>query len=465
MKKLLILLFTNFFSFSQIVIREEIPSWFTLPTTTNNPTFIGNTFPKGVIPPKNKVFWGNPVLPWDFVDVNGKNPVLESGFTHVDAQSQGIGSSVSKDKFAYLMGDGMYANLANPMDVTLWKDNYIKDFSYNSSLILLDFEHFHYGSLDIANKLKDFNAIVRARGSRLGLWAQGWSHVQAFGGSDGAINEASIRMWKSWYDTVDYGNYLISIPDMDISNSFNYYGSGVDPSQLYRVMQMHEISKKNKPSILSIPTCYVHIETLDGHIGQEADVITANNQVKKIRKKMLLPFSQMYADALWGMVWDGWYHFETGHQNTDDKNYYHSEGTDNNDTAFKGTVNGISVSKINRDTYFGSYNYLALAIWQMSQPHIKPIIENENKWLMPNFTTNGIVRTGDDIFPSFCSFHKDPLIRFKYSDDRKKVLYMAQNTYNNTIQNTTISDPNNTWNATITLKGAWPSFGIITLYN
>ena len=65
--------------------------------------------------------------------------------------------------------------------------------------------------------------------------------------------------------------------------------------------------------------------------------------------------------------------------------------------------------------YFGFYNYHILGMWQASQN--KDIIEASTEWFMPEFrtTTCGVWRTGDERFPSYCNFYKEPLVRVKKS--------------------------------------------------
>jgi hypothetical protein len=91
--------------------------------------------------------------------------------------------------------------------------------------------------------------------------------------------------------------------------------------------------------------------------------------------------------------------------------------------------------------YFGFYNYHVLGMWHASQN--KDIIEAGSEWFMPEFRTSAgkVWRIGDERYPSFCSFYKEPLVRAKKSADGSEWLVIACNLYNTGVQKVALRSP------------------------
>ena len=85
----------------------------------------------------------------------------------------------------------------------------------------------------------------------------------------------------------------------------------------------------------------------------------------------------------------------------------------------KRTINGTEVALNYYLKYFGFYNFHVLGMWQASQN--KDIIEAATRWEMPEIRTsiNNVWRTGDERYPSYVNYYKEPLARVKLSADGK----------------------------------------------
>ena len=106
--------------------------------------------------------------------------------------------------------------------------------------------------------------------------------------------------------------------------------------------------------------------------------------------------------------------------------------------------------------YFGFYNFHVLGMWQASQN--KDIIEAATRWEMPEIQTskNNIWRTGDERYPSYVNFHKEPLTRVKLSADGKTLLVMACNPHNKGVEKVRIRRPGATEEFEFQLVGDFP---------
>ena len=131
---------------------------------------------------------------------------------------------------------------------------------------------------------------------------------------------------------------------------------------------------------------------------------------------------------------DGIYCWETGNGYSEDVADAGVIGPDGYPTSERKIVNGVEKNATYYIKYFGFYNYHVLGMWQASQN--KSIIEASTPWIIPELwtSTNKVWRTGDDRYPSYCNFYKEPLIRAKYSADGKTLLVIACNPYNRDVQ-------------------------------
>jgi hypothetical protein len=202
-------------------------------------------------------------------------------------------------------------------------------------------------------------------------------------------------------------------------------------------------------------------EHIDGYRPQEWDIKMPNGVIKKMKKKYNVPASQVYADILWGAVWDGLYHFETGLLSTDDMNYAYNEYDDDYDAyalSHKINIRGKLTVGAWKGIYYGFYNYTHLGLWQQSQSHIKPIIENNNEWVSPEYMVKDW-RTGVQVRPHYAQFYKEPVIKYKLSTDGNTALVIAQNPYSSKVEEVKIKI--NGKISTLVLNSSWPVIGTI----
>jgi hypothetical protein len=347
------------------------------------------------------------------------------------------------------------------MNTAKWFSSGLYGFATSQDVILLDFEHFGYGSGAITTKLGEFRAGVEARGSHLGIWANSLVNANSLQ-IGGVANSTTVATWRTLYNDPSSLFNQAYYSGMHISCSMSYHAKELEGSTLYVTMLQHELSKIARPTVISMPSYWVWAETLDNWPHGQFDMLKPNGQVKTMHKKQEIPASTMYGDALWGMVWDGWHHFETNRLQTDDKAYAFDETADT--IIQKKNVRGHQVDAAYKGSYYGFYNYVHLALWQMSQEPYKSIIENSNAWLRPNYNVTNkanVNRTGDATYTASAHLYKEPLIRIKYSADNTKVLFIAQNPYNATTDNVTIG--HGAWTVNIVLNGSWPTHGVITV--
>ncbi len=128
------------------------------------------------------------------------------------------------------------------------------------------------------------------------------------------------------------------------------------------------------------------------------------------------------------------------------------------EASVKRNINGKEVNVNYYIKYFGFYNFHVLGMWQASQN--KDIIEaTSTKWEMPEIKTSdhdGTWRTGDDRYPSYVNYYKEPLIRTKLSDDKKTLLVIACNPYNKGVEGVSIRRPGETEEYHFELVGDFP---------
>jgi hypothetical protein len=127
-----------------------------------------------------------------------------------------------------------------------------------------------------------------------------------------------------------------------------------------------------------------------------------------------------------------------------------------NEPMVKRNINGVDVDINYYLKYFGFYNFHVLGMWQASQN--KDIIEAPTHWEMPEIRTSkyNIWRVGDERYPSYVNFYKEPLIRVKLSANGKTLLVLACNPYNMGVEQVTIRRPGAAEKYTFELVGDFP---------
>jgi hypothetical protein len=86
------------------------------------------------------------------------------------------------------------------------------------------------------------------------------------------------------------------------------------------------------------------------------------------------------------------------------------------------------------------------------------VIDASTSWEMPELytSTNGVWRIGDERYPSYVNFHKEPLVRVKLSGDGKTLLVIACNPHNQGVEKVAIRNPGQAQTFEFELVGDWP---------
>jgi hypothetical protein len=446
-------------------VPEKIPDWFTLPKGLF-PDFYKNTsFPKNFSPPKNKIFAGSAILPFNIEPVNGTNPLIASGFSHAEPNTRPFtGKQLEKRKSFRLISDDDWCNTNDGTNTNYWQTKRLLEYCQEHSIVILDYEA-QKGIITPAmqKKMGEINQKVKQAGSKLALWAQGLVQAQElYMPSTGVANMESAKYWADKYQNPHTAaNPMIANTAVPISMPFGYYLSEGKGDYLHKLMQAHETAKLINPNIISMPSVWIQQEHVDGYTQSEIDIKMSNGRYFHRKVKLQAPSPYVYGTALWGAVWDGWYHFEEGRIYTDDPDNASENDGYVNPPQKKYLGSNHFARYINK--YYGFYNYVYLAIWQLSQPHIKSIIEEDTQWQIPEYKTNNNWRVGAEKLPSYAYIRKEPIVRFKYDKNDKKVLILAQNPYNTSFETVVIRDRNMGWETELKLEAGWPTIGTLHL--
>jgi hypothetical protein len=448
-------------------IPEKTPDWFSLPSGIFHDFWRNPKFPKGFKPPNNKYFVGELMMPYDIENLNGKNPLLSCGFTHV-APNTRPHSAVGEPKNAsgQLVNDTLWCDTNDGRNTSKWSAKNLIEVTKSVELLFLDYEHQNAIINEaMIKKMAELNAAVEKQGSKMALWAQGLvnSHPM-YMPETGAQNEGAARYWAEKYRNPRSSmNTMVAGANLKISMPFGYYLSYSTGEYIYSLMQAHEVGKLINPKIISMPTLWIQQEHVDNYATMDLEINRTKGGVLRRKVKLQAPATYVYSTALWGAVWDGWYHFELGRGFSDDPNLAaHYDGEMPYPTKrFKGA--NIDANYPNK--YFGYYNYVYLALWQMSLPQNKAIIEAKTVWQIPDYKSDKSLfwRTGDERLPGFGHLRKEPIIRYKYNEAKTEALIIAQNPYNSGYETVKIRDSQHNWEAEITLEGGWAMMGIVKL--
>lgn len=446
---------------------EKIPEWFKLPNGIFHDFWKNPNFPKNFVPPRNKIFAGGIMMPYNTEDLNGKNPLVACGFSHVDPSTRPHTSvGEPKNRSFRLIADMDWCDVNDGANTRKWNVAKILDYCRSNSLVILDYES-QRGIInqDILGKLSDIKNKTRQNGSKLALWAQAAVQNMALYMPKTGVNSlVSARYWAEKYaNPASVANSLVYDTKLEVSMPFGYYLSYGSADYLHRLMQSHELSKLLMPGVISMPSLWIQQEHVDNYTLSDVEIKQRSGKIIRRKVKLQAPATYVYGTALWGAVWDGWYHFEQGRLYGDDSN--NAREVDSYENIPKQKYKGVYHNAFYPNMYLGYYNYVYLALWQMSQPHIKPIIEAGTAWLTPEYKTNveNQWRQGDERLPSYAHIRKEPIVRYKYDNDGKTVLILAQNPHNSSFQKLSIRDRNLGWETELQLEGGWPTMGTIRL--
>lgn len=387
-----------------------------------------------------------------------------------------------------LVGDSNWCDASNPNahtgnDYTQWHSDVLIAMAANQTYIILDFEAHDqsvWTSAHWTRLAEIFNEVRTAcPWVYIGLWAR---HDRTIGpfydpGAGGVENANGFNYYAQMYFTGAGNNHSGFYSGTGANMAFPFgYLKGRQSSMLpYTLMHTVEVSKRDNPTVLQVPTCWVEVEKIADWDGDDQDTILQHNRTDKVivaDEKLHTPPSVMFAFSILGLtVWDGVYWFGTGANYTDNINFADDIGIqpDNNgNSIYTETIRGKQHKVFYRYQYKGFINYNAVANYMCSLDPFKGIIENNLPWHLPEYKriTESTWQTGLKTTPSWCYANKAPIIRLKYSQDGTKCMYIAVNftagliieTWNFRIQNAN-------WEGQIQLKGGWLEMGYIDVFN
>jgi hypothetical protein len=234
-----------------------------------------------------------------------------------------------------------------------------------------------------------------------------------------------------------------------------YYIDNSKPSQLYAFLQEWEQAKLARPQVPEVLSSWIQVEFVDGYPLSQYRFTDANGKERREGLKHQVPASAVYALSLFGhCVMDGLQCWDIGTRYSEDIKDY--SACTAQEPAVKRTINGSEEAVYYYLKYFGLYNYHVLGMWQASRN--KDIIEAATPWEMPEVrtSTNGVWRTGDERYPSYVNYYKEPLARVKLSANGKTILVVACNPYNKGVQKVQVRRPDGKESYSFQLVGDFP---------
>ncbi len=457
--------------------RLNLPAWFDVPQNRLGYDFDeGKWFPSGWKLPKGKYACWEGAGKYNQVDRKGRNPMFDFGFTQVAENTISAGGSVpGKDEQCRVFGDAEWLDMSDGGNQTKWHNNGWKSRGERMKIVIPDFENADAWRWNQA-QFDAFKALVSdfkkdRPDCLIGCWGVGVSNYsfRIFDERDnegrptGVVNLKAAGQWKSQYDNPKPQLHrILDYCGLNFGNPSVYWINSGNPAHLYAVVQEWEIGKLAKPEVPNVLSNWIQTEFVDGYPLSSYRFTKPDGSSQVRYTKHQAPPTYTYALSLFAHTrMDGIYCWETGNGYSEDVADAGVIGPDGYPTSERKIVNGVEKNATYYIKYFGFYNYHVLGMWQASQN--KSIIEANTPWIMPELwtSTNKVWRTGDDRYPSYCNFYKEPLIRVKYSSDGKTPLVIACNPYNKDVQQVKIRIPGSLKEQTFELIGDYP---IITTF-
>ncbi|MBQ0105894.1 MAG: hypothetical protein KBT47_07675 [Armatimonadetes bacterium] len=456
----------------------KFPGWFSVPTNRLAYDFDENKkWPKGWTLPKGKMAIWQGAAKVRQKDINNKSTMLNFGFTHIGPcavtkegiwpQREQLGQVFSDNEWVKSNPAGtVYEDPTNP---ETWQVLSFLEKAQREKIIIADFEV--VGSHAWQDyQFEGFKKIVDETREKypdtyVGCWgvAPVRSSIRMFddideqGRGSGVVNLTAAKKWRDLYnDPSAYTHSVFKRCNLNFGNPSIYFINNGKPSQLYAFLQEFEMSKILRPEVPDIMSTWIQCEFVDGYPLSSYAFKDINGKDRVEHIKHQVPASMVYALSLFGHTcMDGLHCWEVG-------TYYSEELSDYSNWTINELVKKININGNEYPTqyymkYFGFYNYHVLGMWQSSQN--KDIIEADTKWIMPEYISdkNNVWRVGDEVYPSFANFYKEPLLRAKVSQNKKEVLVVADNPYNVGLETVKVRFPEYSKKEfTIKLVGSWP---------
>lgn len=434
--------------------RIGLPAWFRFPVNRLGYDFDeGNWFPSGWKLPAGKYALWQGAAKARQKDRRGKPPVFDFGFTHISpvALTPG-GKDVPRKNRAHLFGDGEWIveHHTGGADPKNWRIEPFLRHAEENAIIIPDFEAPDSWTWQ-DHQFREFaGMIARVRKHRpdllIGCWGVGVSpgsfRIFDHNGT-GSVNLEGAAQWRDRYRNPESNVHpVLERCGLNFGNPAVYWVNNTKPSQLYAFLQEWEEGKIARPGIPNVFSTWIQVEFVDGYPMSEYRFADAAGKVQFEKLKHQVPASAQYALSLFGhCVMDGLQCWEIGSRYSEKLEDYRDVKI--NETAMaRVTVNGQpDVAVYYYLKYFGFYNFHVLGMWQASVN--KDIIEAATPWIMPELWSSGnkAWRTGDERYPSYANFYREPLSRVKLSADGRTLLVIAANPWNTGVQQVKVRLP------------------------
>ena len=454
-----------------------LPGWFHIPTNRLGYDFDeGTWFPSGWALPRGKYALWQGAAKARQQDRHGQGPMYDFGFTHVApcAMSRN-GSTGTRPQRALLFGDNEWIPFdgakdgfsADPTDPKNWMIEPFHHHAAECAIIIPDFEA--PGSYSWKDNQYDAFARligdVRARRPDvlIGCWGVGVvrSSFRIFdsfweGKPTGVVDLTGAKQWREKYQQPDADLHpVFKRCNLNFGNPSVYWINNSKPSQLYAFVQEWEQGKLARPQVSNVLSTWIQVEFVDNYPLSQYRFTDANARIRNEGLKHQVPASATYALSLFGhCVMDGLQCWEVGTQYSEELPDYSDWRV--REPIIKRTVNGVETPLNYYLKYFGFYNFHVLGMWQASQN--KDIIEASTAWEMPEIRTSkgNAWRAGDERYPSYVNFYKEPLARTKLSANGKTLLVLACNPHNQGLEQVRIRRPGSTEEFSFELTGDFP---------
>lgn len=425
----------------------NIPSWFNLPQNRLGWDYmdLNSSFPRNWTLPSNKIgiYMGDHYIGQED---DGVEKVIRSGWTaRLNSGDNQVVINLPKEKKAWITNDYTWIDVANNTDTSKWSASNLAAFGGQCKYVYYDGELLPW-PISTPTYISALQQVISTAKSihpecHFGAYHTGdYWYVNVF---DSPINR------RLAYNNINNFQEIGQIIGLNIGRIDAYDMNNAFGDHLYYIVQMidyHNISNNPNPLLLF----YSH--QMQPHPGADAyeyqDMIYRGIQGKA---QYILPVAHpniIYAYALFAFTCaDGMLHWNQRGISEDESTLVDwFEGAGNNWNAY---IQG----------YQGTINYINLAMWQASQN--KDILEANTNWVMPEYSVSNddgnswqSWRTGDDIYPSFAHFNKEPVIRAKQHNGN--YLIVACNPFNLGLQKVKVR-VNNTEIETITLVSGFPT--------
>lgn len=452
---------------------QDLPEWFRVPQDRLAYDFDeGTWFPAGWQLPRGKFACWEGAAKYNQKDRHGRHPMLDFGFTQVAENTLSFGGHVPDwEHQCRVFGDAEWLDMGDGGNFRKWHNDAWKERGTRMRIVIPDFENGDQWNWT-SQHFDAFRTLVadfkKARPDCLfGCWGVGvtnaslriFDHVDDQGRPTGSVHLVAAKQWRDKYERPEKElNPIFERCGLTFGNPAVYWMKGGYPSYLYAVVQEWEVGKLARPEVPNVMSTWIQSEFVDKYPLSTYRFQKPDGTHVWRAIKHQAPPSFVYAMSLFAHCrMDGAYCWETGSMYSEDVADAGEAGEGGGQTPVRKTIGGEWKDVVYYTKYFGFYNYHVLGMWQASQN--KDIIEASTPWFMPEFrtTTGGVWRTGDERYPSYCSFYKEPLVRAKKSADGTEWLVIACNPYNRGVQTVGVRSSEATAPMEFDLIGDYPA--------